>query len=382
MASVSIIVPIYHGKKYILSIKEQAEKCASYLNQSCSVELIFVSDDPDEYIDESISSDCINILVMNTEINRGIQGARIRGIENSSGEYIVLLDQDDIIYPKYLKSQLDKLHGYDAIVCRLMHEGKEFYNHTRPFEQMIGWEYTLKKGNPIISPGQVLMRKEAVPKCWKENILVHNGADDWFLWICMYKNNCKVAVNNEVLFEHIVNGRNVSANALEMAESENEMLEVLEKKEILQKWEIDELEHTLKGMMNTRLQLLEKYCRTSFVYDKWIDLKIKGIHISKFLFDMGCRTASIYGVTSLGRQLSEELVKDGIDVKYFVDINAEYLNEKLPVYSPEENLEQVDIIIISLVTNEESIKKSITKKHGMRAYAVSELLYEIGKNML
>lgn len=382
MNQISIIVPIYHGKEYIPQLIKQAENCSLRLDRSFSVELVLVNDAPDDRLDESISSAVIDVLVINRTVNRGIQGARIKGIEYSSGEYILLLDQDDIIYPECLKSQIDKMQGYDAVVCRLRHEDRQFYNLTRPFEQMIGWEHILKKGNPIISPGQVLMKKEAVPECWKKNILTHNGADDWFLWICMFKSNCRVALNDEVLFEHVVNGRNVSSNALEMAESENEMLDVLRKQGILKKEEAAELEHTIKGMVAERLRLLEKYCRESFVYDEWMSLKIRGIGISEFLSDRGYRTVSIYGVTRLGRRLGEDLVKDGIDVRYFIDINAEYLDEKLPVYSPEDNLMRVDLIIISLVINEESVKKCITEKHGMRVYTILELLYEIQKNTL
>ena len=45
----------------------------------------------------------------------------------------------------------------------------------------------MEKGNPIISTGQVLMRRASIPGVWMENIMETNCADDYLLWLCMAK---------------------------------------------------------------------------------------------------------------------------------------------------------------------------------------------------
>ena len=82
--SVSIIVPIYHGKKYISKLVEMAEVCKEKAGVQVKVELILSNDDPDACIEDGYFSELVDIRVLNTEVNRGIQGARIRGSAGTS----------------------------------------------------------------------------------------------------------------------------------------------------------------------------------------------------------------------------------------------------------------------------------------------------------
>lgn len=116
---ISVIVPIYKGKEYINSIIKQVEECKKQLINE-SVELILLNDYPDDYIEEQ-QSDCISIRVFNTDRNLGIQATRVKGYENSNGNYILFLDQDDKIAPLYLKSQLENIikSKAAATVCKV-----------------------------------------------------------------------------------------------------------------------------------------------------------------------------------------------------------------------------------------------------------------------
>ena len=176
---VSIIVPIYQGKKYIPKLIKMAEMCQEKAQNQQGIELILSNDDPHEKIEESLFSDTITIHILNTEINRGIQAARIRGLEAANGDFVVFLDQDDILYPDYINSQLSHLGDADTAVCRCIHENQQFYNADRKFEEVISKGYMMQKGNPIISAGQVLIRRTSVPKVWTENIMKTNCADDY-----------------------------------------------------------------------------------------------------------------------------------------------------------------------------------------------------------
>ena len=180
---VSVIVPIYHGIKYIEQMIKQIERAAE--ETGGEVELLFVNDDPKEPIPDSLFSDKIVIRIYNSECNRGIHGARVKGFSLSAGTYIVFLDQDDKIAPSYLKSQMDKLGDADAVVCQMADDNKVFYNENRRLKDCICKETMTQTGNFIVSPGQVLLKREAVPFFWTSNLLSYNGADDWFLWICM-----------------------------------------------------------------------------------------------------------------------------------------------------------------------------------------------------
>ena len=51
--------------------------------------------------------------------------------------------------------------------------------------QQLAWDLPtyLKVGTQIISPGQCLIKKKAIPEFWKTNLVRVNGADDYYLWL-------------------------------------------------------------------------------------------------------------------------------------------------------------------------------------------------------
>lgn len=80
MEKTSIIVPIYRGGKYIDGMIAQIEDCAAKCDSVCALELLFVNDDPPEPVG-NLASEMMEIKVIETERNRGIHGARVRGLE-------------------------------------------------------------------------------------------------------------------------------------------------------------------------------------------------------------------------------------------------------------------------------------------------------------
>ena len=81
---------------------------------------------------------------------------------------------------------------------------------------MITRDFIISVRNSIISPGQVLIRRDKIPAVWKNTRLSNNGADDWLLWLCMLGAGAELALNPEILFEHVVEGENESINAVHM----------------------------------------------------------------------------------------------------------------------------------------------------------------------
>ena len=92
MKTVSIIVPLYKGRKYVNSIISMVSENAKTMQSrgfSEKVELIFVNDYPKETI--VISDHCTDlttVILISNEKNCGIHNSRVKGINHSSGEYI------------------------------------------------------------------------------------------------------------------------------------------------------------------------------------------------------------------------------------------------------------------------------------------------------
>ncbi|MBN1684725.1 MAG: glycosyltransferase [Gammaproteobacteria bacterium] len=95
---VSIIIPVYNGEEYI----EEALK--SVLNQTYSpIEIIVVDDGSTDGTAEIVKQYSV-ILIQ--QKNKGISGARNSGINAAKGEFIALLDHDDLFTPYKIELQV------------------------------------------------------------------------------------------------------------------------------------------------------------------------------------------------------------------------------------------------------------------------------------
>lgn len=106
MKLVSIIIPVYNREKMI------SEAIKSCLNQTYdNIEIIVVNDgskDNTLKVIEALQEQNTKIKVINQE-NKGVSQARITGLNNASGEYVMFLDSDDLISKNYVSSLVQAL---------------------------------------------------------------------------------------------------------------------------------------------------------------------------------------------------------------------------------------------------------------------------------
>lgn len=355
MIEISVIVPVYKGKKYIEEIICQIERNSEKFEHG-KIELIFVNDYPCERI-EPRKSALISVVVFNSDINRGIQGARIKGCELCNGKYIVLLDQDDVITDDYIKSQYENIvrNAADVSVCQAMENGRQIYNAANKFENIGNRDYMLSFINPIVSPGQAMIKKDAIPPVWKNNIVEHNGADDWLLWLGLLSDKKKFVLNEKLLFEHIVDGSNTSWNSVNMLLSERDVLTAVKKENIFQNDELQKLNELITTEEFRYIRILEKYRQMFFVYDRWMNLEIKYGGIADHIYNLGYRTVSVYGYGYIGKALTKKIRKSSLNFVSAIDINAEFINEEIKITTLSDFNENVDLIIVTASLSESEL---------------------------
>lgn len=371
---ISVIVPLYCGEKYIFKIILQVEEAKKAVGNLADIELIFINDYPEEKISADLVGHGIEIKLFNLTENKGIHGARVEGLGRSGGRYVLFLDQDDKISPKYFLSQLCKIGKNDAVVCKLIHENRQFYDTRMPFESVINKDYMISVRNSIISPGQVLIRKNVISEVWKNATLSNNGADDWLLWICMMAEGRQFALNTDILFEHVVEGNNVSINANYMINSEKEVYDIISKSGLLSEDELNRWSITIKNVVEERIKILCKFQKMFYIYNEWMKLQEQDIYISSYLKQLGYKDVAIYGDSYIGKRLYHDLKKGGMNIPFFIDMNAKYLSEDIPIYMPDEDIPKVDIIIISLVEEGNSIMGRLSHKTEAKILSIIELI--------
>jgi len=105
MPSISVVIPTYNGSMYILKTIE------SVLKQTCKDYEIIVVDDGSEEDIEGLLKPFANMISYIHLQNSGPAAARNTGIRASRGEFIALLDHDDVWEPDNLQGKVDILRG-------------------------------------------------------------------------------------------------------------------------------------------------------------------------------------------------------------------------------------------------------------------------------
>lgn len=228
---ISVVTPFYCGNQYLERLFCCVRRNAEY-NRAIKVEWILVNDSPGYEI--AYKQDWVHhfqLRIINNPENRGIQASRICGIRAASGEYIVMLDQDDLLREDALYLQWKRIKGYDIIVANGIDENKlsygTVYRSGRQQRLVMDKRYYYAIGNMIVSPGQCLIRKSKIPALWCSNIIAHNGSDDLFLWLLMLGNGSRWTINPDRIYTHVDTGSNVSADLEKMTESSMEVLQYL-----------------------------------------------------------------------------------------------------------------------------------------------------------
>lgn len=101
--TISIVVPAYNAEKHIELM------ILSVLQQPMKVELIIVNDGSEDKTGEICQKYVAlyeNIVYIESE-NKGAGSARNLGVKNATGEYIIFLDSDDVLFKEALDDKLN-----------------------------------------------------------------------------------------------------------------------------------------------------------------------------------------------------------------------------------------------------------------------------------
>lgn len=122
MKKLSIIIPMYNVAQYL-------EKCiGSVYSQGINeeeFEIILVDDEsPDNSfaVATSLTKDKKNVTIISQK-NKGLGGARNKGIQKAKGTYLLFLDSDDWYLPKTIEKLLQKAIQFDLEILEFGAQG-------------------------------------------------------------------------------------------------------------------------------------------------------------------------------------------------------------------------------------------------------------------
>ena len=116
---VSIVVPVYNVQNFLMKCLESLVSI-TYSQK----EIILVDDcstDASGKVCDEYKANHPEVCVIHQPQNKGVTEARITGLEQARGEYVMFVDSDDYVHPDILKEMVVSIqkHNADMVCCQL-----------------------------------------------------------------------------------------------------------------------------------------------------------------------------------------------------------------------------------------------------------------------
>lgn len=107
----------------------------------------------------------------------------------------------------------------------------------------------------------------------------------------------------------------------------------------------------------------------------WIYSIQNGQSIGGYLNTKGYRSVAIYGMGEIGERLLADLKQNGVCVEYAIDRNS--VAEELKIYSPNDELPEVDVIIVTVPHVYSSVKKQLKISKNTEVVNIEQIIYDL-----
>lgn len=195
---VSVIMPAYNAERFL------EDAIRSVMAQSVTDWELLVLDDGSTDATAAIAANLAQqdsrIRFLPNEVNMGVAKTRNRGFDLCRGQYVALLDSDDIWLPEKLEKQLALAQntGADILYCSygIMDEHGNPSRKDYVVKEYVDLKALLKEN--IIGCSTVMLSKKAVETYRFAEDFYH---EDYVLWLQMLQDGCKAVGCREILVQ-------------------------------------------------------------------------------------------------------------------------------------------------------------------------------------
>lgn len=213
---VSVIIPNFNHAQYL------GDAIRSVLDQSYANVEVIVVDDGSTDQSRAVAAQFGDRILYLYQTNRGLSAARNTGIQAARGEYIGLLDADDLYEPHFVSSMLVALQSdpaADGVFC-----GYQFVDQQNkalpqvearpvPTEQLYE---TLLDGNFFV-PESILVHRQCYTSAGAFDETLR-ACEDWDMWLRISRQH-KIIGTNLVLTRHRVLAGSMSSDPTRMIQN-------------------------------------------------------------------------------------------------------------------------------------------------------------------
>lgn len=120
-----------------------------------------------------------------------------------------------------------------------------------------------------------------------------------------------------------------------------------------------------------------KHLALFLMMNQWVKVKQEGKNLSEYFVKKGYKKIAIYGMNYAGETLLNEFINSDIEVKYGIDKNAEGICSEVEILSPDNELPNVDVVVVTAITFYDEIAEMLVNKLDCPIISLEDVLYEI-----
>lgn len=113
------------------------------------------------------------------------------------------------------------------------------------------------------------------------------------------------------------------------------------------------------------------------IMSQWLKVKQKGKNLSEYFELAGYKKIAIYGMGYLGETLLKELSDTKTEVLYGIDQNAASIYAKVDVLSLKDELQSVDVVVVTVINSFEMISENIKKELDCPVISIVDVVHDI-----
>lgn len=121
----------------------------------------------------------------------------------------------------------------------------------------------------------------------------------------------------------------------------------------------------------------DKYFVLFQMMNQWVKVKQQGKNLSSYFIKNNYKKIAIYGMSLAGESLLEELRASDIQVLYGIDQRADTIYSEVDIVTMEDELEKVDVIIVTAITYFDEIKEKLNEKIDCPIESLEDILYQV-----
>ena len=137
------------------------------------------------------------------------------------------------------------------------------------------------------------------------------------------------------------------------------------------------VKNTMQKKVDQKQNMSDKHLDLFLIMNRWVKLKQEGREIIDYFKKNNYKHIAIYGMSYMGETLINELKNSDVEIVYAIDKNADNIFADVEVVGLDEELEEVDVIIVTAVSFFEEVKELLVQKIDCPIVSLEEILCDV-----